>query len=78
MSDCRTQRSHSRRWARFGGESNVRIVPDRDTKSFRCGLQEIAIARRALRVELEILNTAILEDDELISCLDVHDDLRIL
>ena len=62
-----------------GGESHIRIVLDRDAKSFRRGLQEIAVAGGALCVELEVFDAAILEDDELdVLSADIDDDVRII
>ena len=51
---------------------------DLQTEALGCRLQEIAVARRALRVELEILHAAILENDQLdILTAHVDDHVRI-
>src|SRR5208283_128234 len=49
----------------LGAEGRVRIVLDRHVETLRGGLQEVAIAGRTLRVEFEILHTAVLQDDDL-------------
>ncbi len=49
----------------LGAERDVGVLLHRDVEALRGGLQEVAVARRALRVELEILDAAVLQDDDL-------------
>ena len=52
---------------------------DLQAEPFRGGLQEVAVARRALRVQLEILYAAVFQDNELdVLAADVDDDVRIV
>ncbi len=50
---------------RLGAEGDVRELLNLETKGLCRALQEVAVARRALRVELEVLDLPVLEDDEL-------------
>src|SRR5215469_1269058 len=61
------------------GEGDVGVLVHGNTQRLRGGLQEIAIAGRALRVELEVLNASVFQDDELdVLPADVHDHVRVL
>ena len=59
-------------------ESQIGILLDVQAETFRRGLQEVSIARRALRVQLEIFHAAVVQDDDL-DVLPAHidDDVRI-
>src|SRR5215472_11431079 len=61
------------------GEGDVGVLINGNAQRLRGGLQEIAVAGRALRVELEVLDAAIFKDDQLdVLAADVHDHVRIL
>ena len=63
---------------RLGGKGGFRIALDGNAKALRGGLQEIAIAGRALRIEPEIADAAIAQQDELdVLPADIDDDLRV-
>ena len=49
----------------LGGEGDVGVLLHRHVEALRGGLQEVAVARRALRVQLEIFDAAVLQDDDL-------------
>ena len=49
------------------------------SKTLRSGLQEVAVARGTLRVELEVFYTAVLQDDELdVLAADIDDHVRVV
>ncbi len=61
------------------GESQVGVLLDTQAKAFCRRLQEVAVAGRALRVELEILDTAVVQDDDLdVLPAHVDDDVRVV
>src|ERR1019366_1358213 len=61
----------------FGAESDIGILFHLDVEALRGGLQEVAVARRTLRVQLEILHAAVLEDDDFdILAAHVADDVH--
>ena len=49
----------------LGAECRVGVLLHRHVEALRGGLQEVAVAGRALGIELEILDAAVLEDDDL-------------
>src|ERR1017187_6783065 len=48
-----------------GPECRIGVLLHRHVKALRGGLQEVAVARRTLRIQLEILHAAVLQDDDL-------------
>ena len=61
------------------GKRDVGILLDLVAQSFGRALQEVSIARRALRVELEVFDATVFQDDELdVLPAHVDDDVRIL
>src|SRR5215471_7395334 len=63
----------------IGAERDVGVLLDGDVEALRGGLQEVAVARAALRVELEILHPAVLENDDFdVLAADVADDIDVL
>src|SRR5262249_32079331 len=61
------------------GEGDVGVLVHANPQRLRGGLQEIAVAGRALRVELEVLDASIFQDDELdVLPADVHDHVWVL
>ncbi len=64
---------------RFGREGDIRKFFDLLAEAFRGRLQEVSVPRRALRIQLEILDPAVFQDDELdVLATDVDDDVRIV
>ena len=62
-----------------GGERDVRVLLDLVAQRFGGALQEVSVARRALRVQLEVFDATVFQDDELdVLPADVDDDVRIL
>ena len=49
----------------LGAEGDVGVLFHLDVEALRGGLQEVAVARRTLRVQLEIFDAAVLQDDDL-------------
>ena len=63
----------------LGAEGRVGVLLHRHVEALRGGLQEVAVARRALRVQLEILHAAVLEDDDLdVLAAHVADDVHVV
>jgi hypothetical protein len=63
----------------LGAESHVGELLHRVAEPLRRGLQEVAVAGRALRVQLEILNAAVLQNDDLdVLAADVADDVDVV
>src|SRR5215472_13118929 len=61
------------------GKGDVGVIINGNAQRFRGGLQEIAVAGRALRVELEVFDAAIFQDDQFdVLAADVHDDVGIV
>ena len=59
-------------------ECQIGVLLDAQAESFRGGLQEVSIARRALRVQLEIFHAAVVQDDDLdVLPAHIHDHVRI-
>ena len=64
---------------RLGAEGDVGVLLDLEAEAFGGGLQEVAVAGRALRVELEVLDLAVLQDDELdVLAADVADHVDVV
>ncbi len=62
-----------------GAEGRIGILLHRHVEALRGGLQEVAVARRTLRVELEIFHAAVLQDDDLdVLAADVADDVHVV
>src|SRR5690242_4067473 len=62
-----------------GAERHVGVLFHRHVEALRGGLQEVPVAGAALRVELEILHAAVLEDDDLdVLAADVADHVHIV
>ena len=60
-------------------KARVGILLDAQAESFRRGLQEVAVAGRALRVQLEVLYPPVVQDDDLdVLPAHVHDHVRIV
>jgi hypothetical protein len=60
-------------------ECAVRELLDRDAEHLRRGLQEVSVSGRALRVELEILDPAVLQDNKFyVLAADVNDHVWIV
>ena len=49
----------------LGGERDVGKLLDRIAEALRGGLQEVAVAGAALRVEFKVLDAPVLQDDDL-------------
>src|SRR5262249_45169860 len=63
---------------RLRAESDVGVIFDLHPEAFGGGLQEVAVARRALRVQLEVLDLAVLQNDQLdVLPADVDDHVYI-
>ena len=63
----------------LGGEGEIGEFFHLHAEAFGGRLQEVSVARGALRVQLEIFHAAVFEDDELdVLPADVDDDVRIL
>ena len=59
--------------------ADVGVLLHRHVEALRGGLQEVAVARRALRVQLEILHAAVLQDDDLdVLAADVADHVHVV
>src|SRR5690606_13081981 len=64
---------------RLGAEGPLGVLLDVDAEALGGALQEVAVAGRALGVELEVLDLAVLEDDDLdVLAADVADDVDVL
>ncbi len=62
-----------------GRKSDVRVLLHLVTERLGCALQEIAVSGRALGIEFEVLDAAILQYDQLnVLAAHVHDDVGIL
>ena len=60
-------------------EGRVGILLHRHVESLRGGLQEVAVAGRALRVQLEVFDAAVLQDDDLdVLPADVADHIDVV
>ena len=60
-------------------ERHVGVALDRNAELLGRGLKEVAVARRALRVQLEVDDAALAQQDQLdVLAADVDDDLRIV
>ena len=63
----------------LGGEGDIGEFLHLHAEAFGSRLQEVSVAGRALRVQLEVLNAAVFEDDELdVLAADIDDDVRIV
>src|SRR4029077_12455439 len=66
-------------WHGLSGERQIGVLFHGQPKSFCGRLQEIAVPRRALRVELKIFHAAVMENDDLyVLPAHVDDDVWIL
>src|SRR5215813_1141216 len=64
---------------RLRAECDVGVIFDLHPKAFGGGLQEVAVARRALRVKLEVFDLAVFQNDQLdILPADVNDHVHFL
>ena len=62
-----------------GRERDVGVLVHLVAERFRRALQEVAVAGRALRVQLEVFDAPVFQDDQLdVLAADVHDDVRVL
>src|ERR1700722_1998400 len=63
----------------LGSEGNIGKFLYLFAKTFRSRLQKVAVSRRALCIELEVLHPAVLEDDQLnVLPANINDDVRIV
>ena len=64
---------------RLSPEGLVGELLDGNPNIFRCRLEEVAVPGRTLRVQLEVFDAAVLQDDQFdVLAADVHDDMRIV
>ena len=60
------------------GKGQIGVLLNAQSKAFRCGLQEISIAGRALGVEFEIFDAAVVQNDDFdVLPTHVDNDMRI-